>query len=42
MQAKRYVVEARDIEQVSEARLSDIELQLFRSIQEINMEKGRR
>ena len=42
LQAKRYIVERRDIENVSEARLSDIEMQLFRSIQEINIEKGRR
>ena len=42
LQAKRYIVEKRDIEQVSDARLSDIESQLFRSFQEINMEKGRR
>ena len=42
LQAKRYIVETCDIEQVSDARLSDIEAQLFRSFQEINMEKGRR
>ena len=42
LQARRYVIETRDVDNVSDQRLSDIEMQLFRSIQEINMEKGRR
>ena len=42
LQTRRYIVEKRDIQHVADARLGDIELQLFRSIQEINMEKGRR
>jgi len=32
LQTRRYVVETRDVEHVSEARLMDIEMQLFRSI----------
>ena len=32
LQARRYIVERKDVEQVSDARLGDIEMQLFRSL----------
>ena len=38
----RYIVDRKTVEVTKVERLSDIEMQLFRGIQEINKEKGRR
>ena len=38
----RYIVDRTTVETFTEQRISDVEMELFRGIQEINKEKGRR
>ena len=42
LQVNRYIVDEEQLAQSSDQRLGDIEMQLYRSIQQINMEKGKR